>query len=162
MPNQNQTGSNDKLVRLVKLPGAGATTATRPGQKHEPNNTDNEESDGGIVLRGHTGTVRDICYPYAPPTTTTTAAIASATPADSAAAAVLPDRLLSVGTGDFACRIWDVRGGVTAAKGRGSDRDEEGGVEPLVVFTGHTDTVFSCSMLPGGNVRDFYFNLHVW
>lgn len=124
-------GSNDKLVKLLKLPGTETESQQQPGFGDsygcdaEPNS---------FVLRGHTGTVRDLCYPPAPPTF-----------AGPPVASASSERLLSVGAGDYACRVWDVRGGAAATGG--------GGIGPLVLLRGHTDTVFSCSMLPGGNVR---------
>ncbi|CAN0542116.1 unnamed protein product, partial [Ectocarpus sp. 12 AP-2014] len=126
------TGSNDKLVRLLKLPGT-----TTESQQQQPGFGDSNGCDAepdSLVLRGHTGTVRDLCYPLPPPT------FAGPPPASASS-----ERLLSVGAGDYACRVWDVRGGAAAAGGGG-------GIAPLVLLRGHTDTVFSCSMLPGGNV----------
>ncbi|CAN0418638.1 unnamed protein product, partial [Ectocarpus sp. 8 AP-2014] len=126
------TGSNDKLVRLLKLPGTTPESQQQQPGFDDRNGCDAEPS--SLVLRGHTGTVRDLCYPLPPPTF-----------AGPPAASASSERLLSVGAGDYACRVWDVRGGAAAAGGGG-------GIAPLVLLRGHTDTVFSCSMLPGGNV----------
>lgn len=129
------------MVRLLKLPGEGQAAPPPPASRH--NFLDGDGADEtSLLLRGHTGTVRDICYPSSYPTSST-----SQGPGPSEGS----ERLLSVGAGDFACRVWDVRGGAPAA---GGGRGQEGGIEPLVVFRGHTNTVFSCSMLPGGNVRE--------
>ncbi|CAM9882168.1 unnamed protein product, partial [Ectocarpus fasciculatus] len=124
-------GSNDKLVKLLKLPETTTESQQQPGfgDIH-----DGDAEANNFVLRGHTGTVRDLCYPPPPPTF-------AGTPAASASS----ERLLSVGAGDYACRVWDVRASAAAAGGGG-------GIGPLVLLRGHTDTVFSCSMLPGGNV----------
>ncbi|CAN0165344.1 unnamed protein product [Scytosiphon promiscuus] len=162
------TGSNDKTVRLLKLPGAAARAAasapegnedtdrvrrSNPGTNGHPydNNSNNDHSDGrgddnlvgDVALRGHTGTIRDICFPSLFPS-----AVTPAPP--SLGSAALAGRLLSVGAGDFACRVWDVEGGVLSGGG-GADL-LEGGMEPVATFRGHSDTVFSCSMLPGGDV----------
>lgn len=147
-PANKQQGSNDKAVRLLKLPGATARAAAEEnenaylngktlgnGNGHAYNGVSTGDNGGGdIALRGHTGTVRDVCFPSLFPSV--------GTPAGDVG------RLLSVGAGDFACRVWDVEGGVMSGGGGPDD-----GMEPVATFRGHTDTVFSCSMLPGGNVR---------
>lgn len=133
------------MVKLLKLPG-GATAASSASEPPPLALDGDEPADGGgVVLRGHTGTVRDICYPSLYPTSSPPGTRSSTSPGS--------ERLLSVGAGDFACRVWDVRGGAVAAAGAGGSAGENG-IKPLVVFRGHTDTVFSCSMLPGGDVRE--------
>lgn len=133
------------MVRLLKLPG-GAAASGSAASAPPPHGLDGADTadGGGLVLKGHTGTVRDICYPSLFPT--------SSPPGTSSSASPGSERLLSVGAGDFACRVWDVRGGAAAAAEAGGPAGETG-IKPLVVFRGHTDTVFSCSMLPGGDVR---------
>lgn len=134
-------GSNDKMVRLLKLPGGDAATATTAARNPL---LDDGDTEGGVVLRGHTGTVRDICYPSPHPSSSSAVGASAGS-----------ERLLSVGAGDFACRVWDVRGGAPAAAAAGWGEGGRGeAIRPLVVFQGHTDTVYSCSMLPGGNVRE--------
>lgn len=93
-----------------------------------------------LVLRGHTGTIRDLCFPSPAPTNRSAGE-------ESGGGAAHNRRLLTAGAGDFACRMWDVEGVPLSGGGK------EAGLEPLVVFRGHTDTVFSCSLLPGGEVR---------
>lgn len=136
------------------------------GARAEASNRGSPGSSEGLVLRGHTGTIRDLCFPWTdqsylpvddhglqdrnslsksdgsvPPW-------AGGRPSVEGSAA---SRLLSAGAGDFACRIWDLGGGVTSSGGVGGRGDT---LTPLVVFRGHTATVFSCSMLPGGEVSE--------
>ncbi|CAN0561621.1 unnamed protein product, partial [Ectocarpus sp. 12 AP-2014] len=54
------TGSNDKLVRLLKLPGTTAESQQQQPGFGDSNGLDAEPNT--LVLRGHTGTVRDLCY----------------------------------------------------------------------------------------------------
>lgn len=120
------------MVKLLRLPGEAATAEATQDHLRDDGGTE-----GGAVLRGHTGTVREVCYPSPSP---------SHSPGEPSSAG--SERLLSVGAGDFACRLWDIRGGPAAGGGQGD------GMAPLAVLRGHTDTVFSCSMSPGGNVRE--------
>ena len=161
------------MVRLLQLPPLGIPAAS-PMSSNAPLDDDSgigvgtsittkEPKTEGLLLRGHTGTIRDLCFPSAPagaasyPGTRSrgggdrfASASASPPPRPRRDGVSTAGRLLTVGAGDFGCRLWDVDGGVVAAGGR---RGQEAGIEPVLVFRGHTGTVFSCSLLPGGEVR---------
>ena len=164
------------MVRLLQLPPLGIPAAS-PMSSNAPLDDDSsnvgvggsatakEPKTEGLLLRGHTGTIRDLCFPSPPAGAASSASHKGArgrggdrfvSPSSSPPPPPRRDgvstagRLLTVGAGDFGCRLWDVEGGVVAAGGK---RGQEAGVEPVLVFRGHTRTVFSCSLLPGGEVR---------
>lgn len=68
------------MVRLLPLPPLGIATASlmspakdchdrgSNNSNNNDHNSGNDESNAeGVLLRGHTGTVRDLCFPWCPP-----------------------------------------------------------------------------------------------